>query len=584
MPLRSTLLCLLCAFAPLGAQQTFTTQIMVVPAFRGSDRGLGGKAADIIRDRVADAFPKRELRVVSGGDVDDWLRRSSFEENAQLSEGELKLLADQFRADERVTGTVIRTGAAVNITAALTMIRDLRLSQPFAATGPSVNAAAEAIARDVIAARKQLIPLRRCENDERANKLQDAVAAAAAGIAAYPKAVPARLCLLTALVRLGASNDSIIAVARAALAAAPSNPLALEDIAQAYDAKGKTDEAAEAWVRFLATDSTNEDLIERVANALSREGKTHEAQPIVDRGVKEHADNLRLLKLQWLVHLANNDWKNAITAGEALVSRDPATQVDPDFYARLATAYRADSQPERALSVAALGVSKFPKDAAVQLVYLQLLQAEHQVALQRAIAAFPEDAPIHVFAAETMKNSGNTAGARAELERALAENPRLPHGYLQLAQILIDAGQPDSAFATIELAARNGEDSATVAQFALARGNALYKAAGTTQKRDDYQRAMKFIAYAAKITPTPEAKFLLGASALAVSQSAATEAPATKSCDLSRLAASALTDAEINLVSGGSVAPDAAKQYLEYVAKLRPYVDNQVKTFCSGAH
>ena len=63
-------------------------------------------------------------------------------------------------------------------------------------------------------------------------------------------------------------------------------------------------------------------------------------------------------------------------------------------------------------------------------------------------------------------------------------------------------------------------------------------------------------------------------------QSAATEAPTTKSCDLSKLAESSLTEAEINLVSGGSVAPDAAKQYLDYLAKLRPYVADQVKTFC----
>jgi hypothetical protein len=35
-------------------------------------------------------------------------------------------------------------------------------------------------------------------------------------------------------------------------------------------------------------------------------------------------------------------------------------------------------------------------------------------------------------------------------------------------------------------------------------------------------------------------------------------------------------------VSGGSAAPDAAKQYLEYVAKLRPYVTDQLKSFCAS--
>jgi hypothetical protein len=120
-----------------------------------------------------------------------------------------------------------------------------------------------------------------------------------------------------------------------------------------------------------------------------------------------------------------------------------------------------------------------------------------------------------------------------------------------------------------------------VAQFALARGNALYKAATTSQKRDDFQRAMKFLALAAQLAPTAEAKFLVGASALSISQSAANEAPQSKSCDLSKLADSSLTEAEINLVGGGSAAPDVAKTYLDYVAKLRPYVADQIKSYCS---
>jgi uncharacterized protein HemY len=111
----------------------------------------------------------------------------------------------------------------------------------------------------------------------------------------------------------------------------------------------------------------------------------------------------------------------------------------------------------------------------------------------------------------------------------------------------------------------------------------MYKAATVSQKREDFQRAMRFLALATRLAPTAESKFLLGASALSISQSASNEAPATKSCDLSKLAESNLTEAEINLVSGGSAAPDAAKQFLDYVAKLRPYVAEQVKTYCGAS-
>jgi tetratricopeptide (TPR) repeat protein len=364
------------------------------------------------------------------------------------------------------------------------------------------------------------------------------------------------------------------------LAIAPTNATALATLAEAYDAASKPAEAAPVWVRFLETDTTSEELVERVVNALAREGNAKLAQPLIDRGTDLHPDNLPLLKLRWLVHLATSDWKGAEEAGEKLLERDAAVQADPEFRARLANTYRTDSQPARALAVAAAGVAKFPKDAPLYITYLQLLRVESEAALPRGLAAFPDNPELHVLAAQSMKSSGNSAGALAETRRALAANPRLPHGFLQLAQLEIDVGQIDSAYAAIEQASKYGESQTTVAQFALARGNALYKAATGTQKRDDYLRAMKFLALATRVGPTAESKFLLGASALSVSQSASTEAPATKSCELSKLADSSLTEAEINLVSGGSVAPDAAKQYLDYAAKLRPYVTDQVKSFC----
>jgi len=568
---------------PAGAwaQQKFTTQVMIVPAFRGPERGLAAKASDIIRGRVAGAFPRSELRVISGGEIDDWLRLSGFDESTVLSEIELRELARKFRADERITGTATRTVGRVHIDAALTLIRDLRLSQPLSSDGASVNEAADALAREAIAARRQLVPLRQCENLAREGKSAEAASAAAVGIAAYAQAIPTRACLLNALSRLEASPDSIISVAQATLALSASNPIALERMAQALDAKGEGKAAAPFWTRFLATDSTNEDVIERVVNALSREGNAATAVPLIDHGSDAHPDNLPLLKLRWLVHLAANDWKAAAENGERLLLRDPATQSDPDFYVRLAAAYRADSQPVRALATAGLGVSKFPASAPLQIAYLQLLKAEADAAMPRVLAAFPDNAEVHALAAQSLKGSGNSAGAMEETKRALAANPRLPHGYLQLAQLEIEVGQTDSAYAAIEMASKFGEDTKIVAQFALARGNALYKAATTSQKRDDFQRAMKFLALAAQLAPTAEAKFLVGASALSISQSAANEAPQSKSCDLSKLADSSLTEAEINLVGGGSAAPDVAKTYLDYVAKLRPYVADQIKSYCS---
>src|SRR5262249_3542730 len=203
-------------------QPKFTMQVMIVPAFLGPDRGGASRGADIVRSRVAGAFSKGELHVISGGDMDDWFRRSGFDENPALSEGELKEMARKFRADERITGTLSRQpDGSIRIEAALSLIRDLRLSQPIVVNASTVPQAAEAVAAEAIAARRQLSPLRQCENADRAGNARDAATAATAAIAAYSRAVPARVCLLNALSHLEVSADSVIAVSRATLVVAP---------------------------------------------------------------------------------------------------------------------------------------------------------------------------------------------------------------------------------------------------------------------------------------------------------------------------------------------------------------------------
>jgi tetratricopeptide (TPR) repeat protein len=574
-------LLLLLPYCLCGAQGSFTTQTLVVPAFEGADRGLAHKAGDVIRSRLGGAFSRNELKVVSGREVDRWLQLSGIDGDIVLSEGELAELAKKFRVDERVTGRVRADSGGVRVDATLTLVRDLHLFQPVVGRGATVTDAANAAATELIAARHQLGPLRDCENLLREGKTEDAARAAAAGVAAYARAVPVRLCLLNSLRLAGAAPDSIIAVGKAVLDQAPTNPAALGDAAAALDERGDHESAGRLWLRLYATDSTNDDLLQRVVDGLAGGSNAKLAQPLIDSGSNRHPDNLYLIKQRWLVHLATSDWKGAIEAGELLALKDPATRNDPDFYSRLSSAYRMDSQPTRALGTVATGAGKFPDNVPLYITYLQLLHAENDVALHRGLLTFPENPELHALAAVRLRTSGDTAGAIAELRRALEANPRLVHGYLQLAQLDLAVGNSDSAFAALSNAVQNGETPSTVAQFALARGHDIYMTATTTNRREDFERSMKFISLAADLAPSAEASFLLGASGLNVSIAASREAPATRSCTLSKLASSLLPEAENNLRSSGPVASDAVKQYLEYAAKLKPYVEQQVREYCS---
>ena len=169
-------------------------------------------------------------------------------------------------------------------------------------------------------------------------------------------------------------------------------------------------------------------------------------------------------------------------------------------------------------------------------------------------------------------------GAAREIRLALVANPALPHGYLQLAEYELGSERPDSAYSALEQASAHGEPQAMVARFALAKGDALYKGATASKRREDFATARRFLALAQPLDPSPPAAFLLlGASALsvgAVGRERCAGRQELRFVTPREGAASLQGRPKQNLTSGESVAPDAAKQYLEYL--------NQPATVCRG--
>ena len=67
---------------------------------------------------------------------------------------------------------------------------------------------------------------------------------------------------------------------------------------------------------------------------------------------------------------------------------------------------------------------------------------------------------------------------------------------------------------------------------------------------------------------------------MSVAQSAATDAPKTKDCELSRLGFDMIAIAQPNLAAGADIAADAVKQYQDYLGQLQPISAKQVEVFC----
>lgn len=558
------------------------------PSLIRADMRFGRKVGDQIRDRLGDLVNKRDAKVIGGRDIRESMVLSSLNADTALSLLDLKQQGEFFRADEIVLGTVTRSPNEVKIDADVVLWRDLRMRQPIASvTSNTLDRAVAQVAARIAEARTQFRFQRRCENFLRDGSGQEAIRVAREGIAAYGRGALVRTCLVSALVVTGAPPAQVVHEAKAVLAIDSSASIALEAAAVAYDSLRRRDESADMWLRLAATDTENLELVERVVSAMAEGGNSRHAEPLIVRVSDQHPENVRLVRQKLRVANDNRSWPLAVASGERLLASDSSALTDSVFFLRLATAYRANSQIFKAVETVARGVATFPKDARLYALYTQFVKEESDTVLQRGMALYPGSAELLALSAKDLRAKGKVAEALDASKKAVELDSTIAQGRLLVAQAEIELGRPDSALVTLRRAVTAGEDRNTVASFALSKGNSLFRAANGTKARADFQLAMRFLAFADSLKSTPETKFLLGAAALNVAQTALTDAPNIKvreeSCVISQLGADTIPIARASLEAGQDVSPEATKQFLEYLDQISPYADKQIAAFCASS-
>ena len=566
----------------LLGQESFTRQVILVPLFQGKDRRLADAVADAVRSRVGRGVRRAEATVVDEGRVATILTRASIDRTT-TDTFHIRTLAREVRADEIVEGEALRLSPTrVRAWGRISLTRDRRMIQPLPSVeAPNADSAGSLLAAQVLAHRRQMTALRRCENALREGENQRAVTDARAGVTAFPDGVMVRTCLVSAMLANGAPANELLAQAREVLARHPESWWGMDGAAKAHDALGQRAEAAAMWLRLVATDTADVILGRRVATALLRGGNAAHAVPLTARLVALAPDDTEILRLQWQALAATSAWEGAVRVGTRLYEEDPVSRDDSAFVWRHALAQRAFGDTLRAMAVAADGAARFPKDPKLYLLYADLVRTDSRIAVARGVLRFPEVAELRLLRAQELRTAGKTAEAVSELQLATTLDSSLGQGHLALAQAHAELGALDSALVEAHRAITSGADRSAVVQFVLARGNAVYRAANATKQRADFQRAFGFLAYADSLQSTAQSQFLLGATALAISQQAASEAPEAKACDLSRLASGLLPLAREKITSGARVAPDASRQYLDYLDQLEPVVARQLEVLCA---
>jgi tetratricopeptide (TPR) repeat protein len=522
----------------------------MIPTLQSSDKDLGVQAAEAIRNQLQKQTNIRDLVVVPKADINNSLVSSGYSTTEALAPGDAKALATLVRAPQYVDGTVTRTPTGYKIDARLIISRDMTRGQVLpTAQGAKLDDAASQVAKAIKDARRQLPAEETCHNDVAQGKYQEAVTAARAGLSGYPNANIVAACLVDAYAALK-MDDSVIAVSERIRISDPRNIVALRRLAEMYRAKNDTTKELAVLSSLAAADPTNIKMIQDVVGEYGQMGRAEQAVPLVRDLLQNNPGDPQLLSLAWVVYLNAKDFENAINVGNEMVRVDTAAAT-ADYFTRLAGAYSAMNQPQKAAEAAARGVAKFPNDPNLQLFNAQALYKAGQ--LQQALDA---------------------------TKKAVAGNPKNANGYFLLATIQGAMNQYDDLANTLQTAKTNGADPTALSQIALKTGSDAYKAGQGSKDRADFQRAIRFLQLSDQLQTSADAKFLLGASAFSLGQSATIDANEKKSCDLARTARDAFNLASLNLPAGGQKYPNEAAQLMTAIPQFTPAVDNEVKRFC----
>lgn len=531
----------------------------MVPVFRSAERGLGVQVADVVRDRLMSDNLMTSMWVVSKKDLNANLELSGYSGSDALSTSDLRSLAQFIRAEEYIDGVVTRSADGdITLTATLNLPRGEGMEQPLTpVTGAKPGDVAARMSAEIEKARKQIKGATDCLQSHRQRQYDEGRLHAAKALREYPQSVFARICLLEIAFTQKAPADTLIRIAEEILAIAPENDRALEIVVDQYRAMAEIDKAYEekyiaSLKKLLAADPTNTSLQASVIRALATAGKFAEAKPIADEAVKQSPGDPELIKLQWGIYRALNEWKVAIAIGEEMVRHDTAA-ADTVFFQQLVAAYLSDSQPQKAQEAAARGAAKFANNATLWISVAQLA-----------------------------RRNGQIPQALDAINKVLAINPKYPGVNLQKAAIFSEQDNVDSLRETLRAAVAAGEDKEIAAGMILPKANNLFQAyqKDTAKTVEGGDHVLSLLAFSDSLNPTSTSGFLMAATMVVMAQPLLTRASETKSCADARRTNDQLIAAQDLVRKHGRDFGQAAGGVMQGAIAYQEYADKAVKAFC----
>jgi tetratricopeptide (TPR) repeat protein len=581
---------------PLGAQgiprgartQTVTAapRLMVAnpfanaPADSANAVRIGSAAREEMKDVVG-----RNFTVVEQSQMNDALKQYGYPIDAILSPPLATTLAKNIQARVLMTGTMVRAGDRVSVTARLTGVNDdagnvVALTQ---GQGQSLDDFGKKLARAMGPAVKALPDAKACV-DQRTSKPDKAVDAANKAIKALPNHGLAEFCLAQIAMDRKAPRAEVVKHLQAATKGDPMSLAVWTALATQYQQANDTANTLVAFSQMLRVAPTNQKLREELFKYFLQSGHPETARRVADEGLKLDPYNPDLYDLKSNACLFLSDFKCAVDALETMYATD-STKADTLFFTKISAAAAEGEKPDtvRLLKWAQIGVRKYP-DNMTLLGYLNrayslsgpvdsVVAVTNRIIAKDTTAVVPAlEAARALISPPAAQGSGSTAPGGTNTGTGTRTDSAPPA-----------RGRVKEALPFLEFAIKHGDAQAKENAAAL-----LYTGgAPLLQEPQDLEGATELLRMAVQAAnPTgkvyPAANYMLGLATLFQVPKIDPQAEKQKSCELARQEEGLLLAADSALTAGRSVNEQAVQKNLDIIKKYKPRIASMLKAYCKG--
>jgi tetratricopeptide (TPR) repeat protein len=447
------------ASAQLAVQQP-TEKLLVLPfTAAAADSATSIQLSDAVRDRIAQ-LAKYKVLIITKAKLCEALTASGFPCDGLLDEQQARQLARFLQVQAYVTGSLTRIGGVLTANVRVIDIGSSGMAASFTVNGGNpgtVVALGETIAQRLNTIIRASEQVRECTQNRQRGQFQRAVAAAQKALTIDPTSAGANLCIATVYEAQRMPVDSIIVASDRALKGDPLNSTALENIARAWQQKGDTLKAIDAFIRQWEGDKRNTSRVLGIVQLLRQMKQYQRAVDLLNLALDVAPADQQMLEMKTRICIEGSLYRCAVSGLVEQLRHDSTLARDTSFLKTGIGAAQQAPDTQALLLFTAAAVRNFPSNpsflkargAAFELagrvdsalaVYIRTLASEPGGDVQLSLLVAKTIVDHAVYDAHGLVAPKDSAALRP-LQQAFAEKVDSARPYLHPGLVSSDTTQ-----------------------------------------------------------------------------------------------------------------------------------------------